>query len=214
MSDSSTEDRLTELALNRWWRSQLTVVGADGLPDAKSAGNVLRPSTTLALSIRLPPNLCTEGLAKAVEHELTRDPPYGAKVTFSFGDVGSGWAASTIAPWLESAAHSASNTYFGKDMCTLGEGGSIPFMAMLGDMFPLAQFLVIGVLGPNSNAHGPNEFLDIDYSAKLTMCVTQILAHHCSSNVEELISKNPDPIAQTARKVTNILGRMADGTKA
>ena len=60
----------------------------------------------------------------------------------------------------------------------MGEGGSIPFMGMLGETFPEAQFLITGVLGPYSNAHGPNEFLDIPCGIKVTCCVASILADH------------------------------------
>ena len=60
-------------------------------------------------------------------------------------------------------------------MQLFGEGGSIPFIAMLGDMFPAAQFVVTGVLGPESNAHGPNEFLHVPYAEKLTGCIADTL---------------------------------------
>ena len=62
----------------------------------------------------------------------------------------------------------------------MGEGGTIPFMAMLGRRFPDAQFLITGVLGPRSNAHGPNEFLHIEYAKRLTACVAEIIAAHAA----------------------------------
>ena len=61
---------------------------------------------------------------------------------------------------------------------SMGEGGTIPFMAMLGQRFPEAQFLVTGLLGPQSNAHGPNEFLHIPAGKKLTSCVASVIAAH------------------------------------
>ena len=63
----------------------------------------------------------------------------------------------------------------------MGEGGTIPFMAMLGEQFPNAQFLITGVLGPKSNAHGPNEFLHIEYAKRLTVCVAEVLAAHATA---------------------------------
>ena len=62
----------------------------------------------------------------------------------------------------------------------MGEGGSIPFMGMLGAKFPDAQFVITGVLGPQSNAHGPNEFLDIAMGKAVTLAVAQVLADHAA----------------------------------
>ncbi|GBG26789.1 Cytosolic non-specific dipeptidase [Hondaea fermentalgiana] len=207
------EEQLTELALNRWWRAQLTVTGADGLPPAGNAGNVLRPSTTLRLSIRLPPTLPGADVVKAIQTAVTTDVPYGAKVSFS-GKVGSGWAAPPMASWLEEAASAASKQHYGKDAMIMGEGGSIPFMGMLGTMFPQAQFLIVGVLGPASNAHGPNEFLHIDFSSKLTSCIASVLAKQCAANVEELLtSGNGADLPPAKRAKVDEFGRNADGTK-
>lgn len=208
------DEQLTELALNRWWRSTVTVVGAEGLPPAGSAGNVLRPSTTLRLSIRLPPTLPSDNVVQDIRDALTKDVPYNAKVTYN-ANVGAGWAAPPMAAWLEQAASNASKEFYGKDAMIMGEGGSIPFMGMLGNMFPKAQFLIVGVLGPGSNAHGPNEFLHIDFSSKLTSCIASVLADHCASNVEDLLSA-ADDTSEPAPKRTKLeddFGRNSDGTK-
>jgi acetylornithine deacetylase/succinyl-diaminopimelate desuccinylase-like protein len=85
-----------------------------------------------------------------------------------------------FAPWLDQALAVASTEHFGQPSRTFGEGGSIPFMGMLGKMFPEAQFVVTGVLVPGSNAHGPNEFLDLAVARKITACLTRILASHAS----------------------------------
>jgi acetylornithine deacetylase/succinyl-diaminopimelate desuccinylase-like protein len=89
-----------------------------------------------------------------------------------------GWNAPALAPWLESSLNKASQAAFGKPVAFHGEGGSIPFMAMLGRSFPKTQFVVTGVLGPHSNAHGPNEFLHIPFATKLSACIAQLLADH------------------------------------
>jgi acetylornithine deacetylase/succinyl-diaminopimelate desuccinylase-like protein len=168
----------TELVLNRTWRPYLAVTGAAGLPPLESAGNVLRPSTSLKLSLRLPPTLDAQTALDELSKLLTKDPPYGATVTFKPEEPGQGWNAPPLAPWLEKAIEQASQTYFQREACYMGEGGSIPFMGMLGRKFPRAQFMITGVLGPQSNAHGPNEFLHIPMAKRLTACVAKVLADH------------------------------------
>jgi acetylornithine deacetylase/succinyl-diaminopimelate desuccinylase-like protein len=169
---------LTELVLNRSWRPQLAVTGADGLPPLDSAGNVLRPKTSLKLSLRLPPTLNGSEAGQFVKQLLEKDPPYGAKVSFKLEKDGGGWHAPQLSPWLEQTVAEASNHYFGAPAAYMGEGGSIPFMGMLGEKFPKAQFLITGVLGPHSNAHGPNEFLHIPTGKKVSMVVAEVVARH------------------------------------
>ncbi|MGH9461259.1 MAG: M20/M25/M40 family metallo-hydrolase [Vicinamibacteria bacterium] len=168
----------TELILNRTWRPELEITGQDGMPAIQNAGNVLRPYTTLNLSLRLPPTLPTKKAQAVVKELLEKDPPYGAKVSVDFHEPAQGWNAPELAPWLGKAIDEASQTYYGKPALHMGEGGSIPFMSMLGEKFPKAQFVITGVLGPKSNAHGPNEFLHVGYAKKLTACVAHILEKH------------------------------------
>jgi acetylornithine deacetylase/succinyl-diaminopimelate desuccinylase-like protein len=169
-----TKDPL-ELLLNRTWRPALSYIGQAGLPDLVQGGNVLRPKTSIKLSLRIPPSLDASDLERRMKELLESDPPYGAHVSFEAEKGGAGWVAPKVAPWLEKSVEEASQAYFGKGAMTFGEGGSIPFMGMLGARYPTAQFLITGVLGPHSNAHGPNEFLDIEYAKKLTACVTKVL---------------------------------------
>lgn len=167
-----------ELVLNRTWRPQLAVVGAEGLPPPKSAGNVLRPKTALKLSLRLPPTVDPDAATKALKKALTARPIQGARVKFEAEQASPGWNAPPLSPWLETSIHKASRAAFGKEAALMGEGGSIPFIGMLGKKFPKAQFLITGVLGPHSNAHGPNEFLHIPTGRNVTMCAAMILADH------------------------------------
>ena len=169
---------LTELVLNRTWRPQLAVTGVGGLPALDSAGNVLRPFTSVKLSLRVPPTLNGAKAGEFLKQLLEKDPPYGAKVSFTLEKDGSGWNAPQLSPWLEQAVADASQHYFGAPATYMGEGGSIPFMGMLGEKFPQAQFLITGVLGPHSNAHGPNEFLHIPTGKKVTMVVAEVVARH------------------------------------
>ena len=170
----------TEQLLARTWRPSLSITGVDGIPSVELAGNVLRPHTTLHLSIRLPPTCDGERALAAIEQALTTDPPYGARVQFLHGHTGPGWNAPTFAPWLQAALDEASTIAFGKPTRAFGEGGSIPFMGMLGEMFPAAQFVITGALGPGSNAHGPNEFLHVPTARKLTECLAHLLHAHAT----------------------------------
>jgi acetylornithine deacetylase/succinyl-diaminopimelate desuccinylase-like protein len=172
---------LADLVLNRTWRPMLAVTGAEGLPQPANAGNVLRPKTSFVLSLRLPPAVKAESAARQLKAILEADAPYGARVTFDYGQAATGWHAPPTAPWLAAALETSSIKNYGKSVMWMGEGGTIPFMAMLGASFPKAQFLITGVLGPHSNAHGPNEFLHLDYAKRLTACVADVLAAHAAS---------------------------------
>ncbi len=171
----------TQALLNRTWKPTLSVTGAEGFPELKNAGNVLRPYTAFKLSLRLPPLVDGNRAAAELKALLEDNAPYNAKVTFhADGRVGaqgaSGWNAPTLAPWIENALHAASNTHFGAPCGFIGQGGTIPLMGMLQQGFPQAQMMVCGVLGPKSNAHGPNEFLHVPYGKKLTAAVAQVMA--------------------------------------
>ncbi len=170
------EHNHAELLLRRTWHPALSVTGAAGFPPLEQAGNVLRTFTAFKLSMRLPPR-CDSALAgPALKRALEANPPCGAHVEFQLEKAASGWDAPAQAPWLTTAIDSASRAFYSQPPAYFGEGGSIPFMGMLGELFPQAQFVVTGVLGPGSNAHGPNEFLHIDFTKKIICCVTQILA--------------------------------------
>jgi acetylornithine deacetylase/succinyl-diaminopimelate desuccinylase-like protein len=169
-----SEDEV-ELLLNRTWRPELEVTGQEGIPRLNDAGNVLRPLSTLKLSMRLPPALPPARAEEIVRETLTREPPYRARVSLKFDEPAGGWDASPLAPWLRRALDESSEALFGKKAMHLGDGGSIPFIAALGRRFPEAQFFITGVLGPESNAHGPNEFLEIAYAKRLTVALSSVL---------------------------------------
>ena len=168
----------TELVLNRTWRPQLAVTGISGIPEPENAGNVMLPFATAKLSLRLPPTVDAQKADEVVTRLLQSDPPYGCQVTFHAERGTTGWNAPALSPWLTKSVADASQGAFGQPPAYMGEGGTIPFMAMLGRKFPEAQFLITGVLGPHSNAHGPNEFLHIAYAKKLTACVADVLSAH------------------------------------
>jgi acetylornithine deacetylase/succinyl-diaminopimelate desuccinylase-like protein len=169
---------LTEVVLNRTWRPFVELIGIDGVPGIDKAGNVLRPYTTGKLSLRIPPRADAQECLERLKKLMTKDPPHGATITFSGDKASAGWDAPPLAEWLEDACKKASQTFFKKDCVYMGEGGTIPFMGMLGEKFPKAQFMITGLLGPQSNAHGPNEFLHIPMGKKLTASVAMVLEEH------------------------------------
>ncbi|MBV9540120.1 MAG: peptidase M20, partial [Alphaproteobacteria bacterium] len=150
----------------------------DGYPLPENGGNVLLPYTTAKISVRLPPTADAAKATKALKKTLEENPPYGAEVEFDAEDGQGGWNAPSLAPWLKASLEKASERHFGKPVAYMGEGGTIPFMGMLGEKFPKTQFVITGVLGPHSNAHGPNEFLHIPMAKKLSACIADILGDH------------------------------------
>ncbi len=171
----TTTDPLQAL-LNRTWLPTLSVTGAEGFPELKNAGNVLRPYTAFKLSLRLPPLVRADVAVQELKQLLEDNAPYQARVTFEGAASATGWNAPDTAPWFEAALNGASQVHFGAPCGYIGQGGTIPLMNMLSKGFPQAQMMVCGVLGPKSNAHGPNEFLHIAYAKKLTAAVAQVIS--------------------------------------
>ena len=169
---------LVELVLNRTWRPALAVTAIDGYPLPENGGNVLLPYSTAKLSMRLPPTVDADKATAAMKKAFETSVPYGAEVEFDAEHGQGGWNAPSLVPWLEASLNKASEAAFGKPVAFMGEGGSIPFMGMLGEKFPKTQFVVTGVLGPHSNAHGPNEFLHVPTAKKLTACIATVLEDH------------------------------------
>jgi acetylornithine deacetylase/succinyl-diaminopimelate desuccinylase-like protein len=179
-STQPTTTDLKELVLNRTWRPALSIIGIDGLPAAAEAGNVAVPFVAAKISLRLPPPVDGEKATAALKKMFEFDPPFGAEIEFAPEQGTTGWDAPALAPWLEAAIERASKAAFGASAAYMGEGGSIPFMGMLAEKFPGVQFVVTGVLGPHSNAHGPNEFLHIPTAKKVTAAIAHILADHAA----------------------------------
>lgn len=162
--------------VNRTWTPTLSVTGAEGFPALQDAGNVLRPYTAFKLSLRLPPLVDAAAAVQELKALLEDNAPYQAKVTFESGGAASGWNAPATTPWFERALDAASMAHFGAPVGYIGQGGTIPLMNMLSRGFPAAQMMVCGVLGPRSNAHGPNEFLHVPYAKRLTAAVAEVMA--------------------------------------
>src|SRR3954467_8436677 len=162
--------------INRTWTPTLSVTGAEGLPALQDAGNVLRPYTAFKLSLRLPPLIDAARCVQELKALLEDNAPYQAKVTFESNGGATGWNAPSTAPWFQGALDAASLAHYGAPVGYIGQGGTIPLMNMLSRGFPQAQMMVCGVLGPRSNAHGPNEFLHVPYAKRLTAAVAEVMA--------------------------------------
>jgi acetylornithine deacetylase/succinyl-diaminopimelate desuccinylase-like protein len=162
--------------INRTWTPTLSVTGAEGFPSLQDAGNVLRPYTAFKLSLRLPPLVDAGQAVQELKALLEDNAPYQARVTFEPGGAATGWNAPASTPWFEQALQHASQSHFGAPCGYIGQGGTIPLMNMLSEGFPTAQMMVCGVLGPRSNAHGPNEFLHVPYAKRLTAAVAEVMA--------------------------------------
>lgn len=173
-------DDTAELLLNRNWRPQLSITGISGLPDNENAGNIIIPGVTLSLSLRIPPQIDAEKVTEELKALLEKDPPYKARVSFTPRSSLAGWSAPRFAPWLAKAVNDASTTFYGQKSAPMGEGGSIGFMPLFTSTYPQAQIFVTGLLGPLSNAHAPDEAMDIDMASKLTMSVSHVLAAHAA----------------------------------
>jgi acetylornithine deacetylase/succinyl-diaminopimelate desuccinylase-like protein len=170
------QDDLAELYLNVNWRPSLAVTGADGMPPISKSGNVVRPSTTLRVSIRLPPGLDSVKALATAEELLLKDVPHGAKVELLSKVTGDGWCMKELSEKTVKVLDQASNNFYGKSCGQYGIGGSIPFLKVLGDKYPQTEILALGVLGPEANAHAPNETLDLPYSKKFIMTLSHVLA--------------------------------------
>jgi acetylornithine deacetylase/succinyl-diaminopimelate desuccinylase-like protein len=173
----TSDDPISQLVA-KTWQPAMELIGIDGVPAVADGGNVLRPFTRAQLSFRLPPTCDAAAAGDALVRALNADPPYGASVETSVRELADGWNAPPTAPWLATAIDDASLAGFGEPARTVGEGGTIPFMAMLGERFPDAQFVITGVLGPGTNAHGPNEFLHLPTAHHVTVAVAHILDAH------------------------------------
>jgi len=162
-----------ELLAARTWGAALEVVGAEGLPPLGDAGNVLRPFTTLKLSLRLPPDVDAQTAADALISALRTDE--GARVTIDLGAVASGWVAPPLDPATQAVLWAVSRQRFGREPSTVGLGGSIPFLPDLQRGFPGTPIVATGVIGPGSNEHGPNESLHIPMAKAVTHAVAELL---------------------------------------
>ncbi len=168
-------DSTEENMIAQCWKPQLAVIGVDGLPNVADAGNVMRASTALRLSIRIPPHVNPERALASLKKTLSENVPYNARVSFDKASIGRGWDAAPEQAWFAHSIDEASMALFGKPAAYIADGASIPILSVFEETFTGAQFFVTGVLGPNSNAHGPNEMLDLDYVEKLTCAVAHLV---------------------------------------
>lgn len=163
--------------LNNTWTANLSITGADGLPPVATAGNVVRASTSVRLSYRLPPSMDPKKATAAIKEKLTTDVPYNAKITVHDGHEGQGWCMTDPPQAVKDFISQAGKDFFdGKEAGSYGMGGSIPFLAELGKMYPNTQILALGLIGPKSNAHAPNECINLAFAKRLTCALSHMIA--------------------------------------
>lgn len=171
------QDNLPEMYLNNTWRANMSITGAAGLPDTSIAGNVVRSSTAVKISLRLPPSATPASCEAKLIEILSANPPNNAKVTVKGGHSGQGWCMKPMDPWLTSVVKRAGSDFFeGKDTGSYGMGGSIPFLAELDKMYPDTTILALGLIGPKSNAHAVNECINLTFAKKLTKALSHLIA--------------------------------------
>jgi len=146
------------------------------MPSIANAGNVLRTHTSLKLSMRIPPGVDADQAESIMKTALEADSPHGAHVSFEADAAANGFSAPPMNPSFRNALNEASLATFGNPMQVFFEGGTIPFLAMMQEKFPNADFLVTGSLGPGGNAHGPDEKLHIPATKAVTTCVAAAIA--------------------------------------
>ena len=166
--------------LGNQWGANLSVTGADGLPPINMAGNVVRSETGVRLSMRLSPTMDPKKALEVMTEKLTKDVPYNAKVTLKNSNGGQGWCMKVLEPWLDESIKKAGADFWDKEAGSYGMGGSIPFLSELEGLYPKTQIVAFGVLGPNANAHGPNEMINLTYAKKLTCALSHVL-HDCAN---------------------------------
>lgn len=171
-----SEDSLPDMYLNNTWRANMSITGIDGLPPIKTAGNVLRASTTARLSIRLPPSCKPDVALEGLKKTLSTDVPYNCHLDIQSGMTGSGWCMKALDERMSGIVSKAGSDFFdGADTGTYGMGGSIPFLSELDKMYPEAYIFAIGLIGPKANAHGPNECMNLAFAKKLTCSLSHML---------------------------------------
>jgi len=169
-------DGALEQYLDNLWRPCMCVTGFEGLPEVALAGNVLSSGVRMKLSFRIPPLVDNNKAAQALKEVFEKDPPCGAAVRYEVRQGADGWNAPEVKEDLEVAVATACESYFdGRHLGFTGIGGTIPLLEMLQGLFPAANLLCTGVLGPDTNMHGPNEMLPMEYTKKFTACIAMIM---------------------------------------
>ena len=158
---ANPDEHAYEEYLNQTWRSVLSVVGASGLPDCNIAGNWLRKSTTLTISIRTSPTINTDDMYNKIKEVLSTDVPFSYKVSFNRPDLSNGWNSHLYSDYLIKTLEESVNEIYNWKPVFKGNGGAIPFVEILAAKLPKAELLVTGASLPDDNAHGPNENLDM-----------------------------------------------------
>jgi len=173
------EEDPANLLLNNYWKPSLAIVGAAGLPAMPVAGNVLRPFTTVRISIRTPPNFdCNVG-GDIIENAFNKDIPFNAKVEIKNKVLANGVLCPLPSEKLKLSLSKASKAFFdNNDYAEVGVGGSIPFINIIATMYPNSLFVITGCVNNDSNINGPNENLNLDYCKKFIASLSYLISDY------------------------------------
>ena len=170
------------LYMENTWRPNVSITGAEGLPPMSAAGNVVRSKTKVRISMRQSPGADARKMKEVLLQKLTTDVPYNAKITIEGDHTGNGWLMKELDPSMKKIVDEAAAAFYdGKPVGSYGIGGAIPFLNELETKFPSTSILAMGVLGPGTNAHAPNEMLPLDYTRRLTCALA-----HMAGDVSKL----------------------------
>jgi acetylornithine deacetylase/succinyl-diaminopimelate desuccinylase-like protein len=157
-----------------WTRPALTITGIDA-PSVATASNTLLPSVSAKFSLRVPPGQDPAAAFEALRAHLVASAPWGAKVDVELGETGQAWQGDLSGPVYD-LARRALEVAWGRRPVHMGVGGSIPFVAALGEVYPAATVLLTGVEDPDTRAHGTNESLHLGEFERACVAEALLLA--------------------------------------
>jgi acetylornithine deacetylase/succinyl-diaminopimelate desuccinylase-like protein len=172
------DKNIKDVIIRNTWKPTLVVTGCNGIPQIGEGGNVIRPFTELKLSVRLPPGVDSNSASLKLKEILEKDPPYSAKVEATIINTGDGWNVYNLSEKLRNLLNISSKRFFNNEMGFYGGGGSVPFVNFFNNLYPTSDIAVLGVCGPTSNIHGPNENLNLDFVQKMMMCLTYLISEY------------------------------------
>ena len=157
-----------------WTRPALTITGIDA-PSVATASNTLLPAVRVKYTLRIPPGQQPRAAFEALRAHLLARAPWGSRVQVTLGELGQPWAGEVDGPVYDTARWALQQAW-GRAPVQIGMGGSIPFIAELGAVYPDATVLVTGVEDPDTRAHGSNESVHLAELERACLAETLLLA--------------------------------------
>ena len=163
-----------DLTARLWTKPSLTLIGADITP-LDVAGNVLAPSATARLSLRIAPGQDPQAALEALSAHLHAHVPFGARLTITGREAGPAFDGTQATPASQAALWAMSTAWRGEAV-SVGQGGSIPFIATLKEVFPDAEVLVTGIEDPDTRAHSEDESMHLGELERIIVAEALLLA--------------------------------------